>query len=121
TGGGVAITSGATQDLSGVNTYTGATTIAALSTLTLSGNGSIASSSGVNLTGTNTYTGGTTINAGLINFNSLGNFGSGNITLNGGGLQWASGNTTDVSSRLVMGAGGATFDTGGNNITLSGS
>src|SRR5690606_35497128 len=42
------------------------------------------------LTGTNTYSGGTNINGGLVNFNALSNFGSGTITLNGGGLQWAS-------------------------------
>ena len=40
------------------------------------------------------------------------------VTLNGGGLQWAAGTTTDISSRLVLGAAGATFDTGGSNITF---
>jgi outer membrane autotransporter protein len=72
------------------------------------------------LTNTNTYGGGTTINGGLINFNSDGNFGSGNITLNGGGLQWATGNTFDISSRLnAFAAGGATFDTNSNDVTLA--
>ena len=70
------------------------------------------------LTGTNTYSGGTTITGGLINFAALNNFGTGTITLNGGGLQWAAGTTTDISSRLVLGAAGATFDTGGNNVTF---
>ena len=37
----------------------------------------------------NDYTGGTTIIDGLVNFNKVENFGSGQITLNGGGLQWA--------------------------------
>ena len=41
------------------------------------------------------------------------------VTLNGGGLQWAAGTTTDISSRLVLGAGGGTFDTGGNNVTFA--
>ena len=73
------------------------------------------------LTGANTYTGGTTIIGGLINFNSLANFGTGMVTLNGGGLQWAVGNTVDVSGILnPFGSGGATLDTNGNNVTLAG-
>ena len=71
------------------------------------------------LTGNNLYSGGTQIQGGLINFSALNNFGTGNITLNGGGLQWASGNTLDVSSRLVLGSGGGTFDTNGNNVTFA--
>ncbi|MBL6618500.1 MAG: autotransporter domain-containing protein [Reyranella sp.] len=72
------------------------------------------------LTGANTYAGGTTINGGLINFAAANNFGTGAITLNGGGLQWATGNTTDISSRLApLGAAGGVFDTNGNNVTLA--
>lgn len=72
------------------------------------------------LTEANTYSGGTTINAGLIGFSNNGNLGSGNVTLNGGGLQWAAGNTTDISSRLnALGVNGGTFDTNGNNVTLA--
>ncbi|MBI2739765.1 MAG: autotransporter-associated beta strand repeat-containing protein [Rhodospirillales bacterium] len=72
------------------------------------------------LTGVNTYTGGTTVTGGLINFSAGTNLGTGSITLNGGGLQWATGNTTDISSRLAaLGAGGGTFDTNGNNVTLA--
>jgi autotransporter-associated beta strand protein len=72
------------------------------------------------LSGTNTYSGGTTVNAGLINFNSASNFGSGLITVNGGGLQWATGTTTDISSKLAaFGSNGATFDTNGNTVTLA--
>jgi outer membrane autotransporter protein len=191
TGGGVTIAAGAFgQDLRGVNTYTGATTIMAGGLLTLSNNGSIAQSSGVTLAGAgaqfdisaangartikdlsgvagstvqlgsnfltvgtansttfagilddssnpggglikqgigtltlsanNTFSGGTTVNAGLINFNSAGNFGTGTITLNGGGLQWAVGNTTDISGQLApLGAGGGTLDTNGNSVTLA--
>jgi autotransporter-associated beta strand protein len=73
------------------------------------------------LTGTNTYTGGTVINTGgLVNFATGANLGTGNITLSGGGLQWATGNTTDISSRLnALGVNGGTFDTNGNNVTLA--
>ena len=71
------------------------------------------------LTGTNTYTGGMTINGGLINFSAAANLGTGTITLNGGGLQWASGNSLDISPRLAaLGSGGGTFDTNGNNVTF---
>jgi autotransporter-associated beta strand protein len=54
------------------------------------------------LTGDNGYTGGTTIEGGFINFNSADNFETtGQITLNGGGLQWAAGTATDISGRLA--------------------
>ena len=57
---------------------------------------------------------------GLINFNAASNFGTGPITLNGGGLQWAAGNSFDISGRLAtIGGGGAAFDTNGNNVTLA--
>jgi uncharacterized protein with beta-barrel porin domain len=72
------------------------------------------------LTAASSYTGGTTVTGGLINFNAANNFGSGAINLNGGGLQWATGNTTDISGRLAaFGSGGATFDTNGNNVTFA--
>ena len=43
-----------------------------------------------------------TVSGGLINFNSVNNFGTDNITLDGGGLQWANENTTDISNILNM-------------------
>ncbi len=56
---------------------------------------------------------------GLINFMS-GGLGTGTITVNGGGLQWATGNTSDVSAQLAaIGPGGATFDTNGNNVSFA--
>jgi len=71
------------------------------------------------LTGANSYTGSTRITGGLISFTGSGNFGSGNITLNGGGLQWAAGTTTDISARLdPIGSAGGVFDTNGNNVLL---
>ncbi|NKJ47373.1 hypothetical protein CIC12_11580, partial [Burkholderia sp. SG-MS1] len=72
------------------------------------------------LSAANTYSGGTLVTGGLINFSAAGNFGSGQITLNGGGLQWATGTATDISSRLAaLGADGGTLDTNGNNVTLA--
>lgn len=72
------------------------------------------------LSSTSTYSGPTTVNGGLINFAASADLGSGQITLNGGGLQWASGNVTDISSRLnPLGSNGGTVDTGTNSFTLS--
>jgi outer membrane autotransporter protein len=72
------------------------------------------------LSAANTYTGGTTVTGGLINFSAASNFGSGTVTLNGGGLQWATGTTTDISGRLAaIGSNGATFDTNGNNVSFA--
>jgi autotransporter-associated beta strand protein len=88
----------------------------------ISGAGVVQQSGGgiLTLTGANTYTGGTTIGSGLINFASAASFGTGAITLTGGGLQWASGTSTDISSRLAaLGSGGGIFDTNGNAVTLA--
>jgi len=73
------------------------------------------------LTAANTYTGNTTVNAGLIEFNSASALGAATntITLNGGGLRWATGTSTDISSRFAaLGSSGGTLDTNGNNVTL---
>jgi autotransporter-associated beta strand protein len=100
------------------------TNSAASSTLQsiISGSGSLVKKAGgiLTLTSTNAYTGGTIVSGGLINFAAANNFGSGAITLDGGGLQWATGNTGDISSRLAPpGAGGSTFDTNGNNLSFA--
>jgi autotransporter-associated beta strand protein len=68
----------------------------------------------------NGYLGDTSIRGGLVGFSSANGLGTGQVTLDGGGLQWLPGNTADISSRLnAIGAGGATFDTHGNNVTLA--
>jgi len=59
---------------------------------------------------------------GLANCAADADFGSGEVTLDGGGLQWATGTTSDISPQLgPLGAGGATFDTNGNDVTLASS
>ena len=69
----------------------------------------------------NAYTGGTNINAGTLDFanGAL----PGNITFGGGTLQWAAGNTQDVSGQIQAIPSGvtATFDTQANVLTLAGS
>ena len=83
--------------------------------LTKSGSGLLTLSSA------NTYTGGTRLNEGTLSFanNALGT--SGNITLAGGTLQWATGNTQNIGSRMVLVPGAvATLDTNGNNVSLTG-
>jgi outer membrane autotransporter protein len=105
--------SGGTFDTNG-NNVTVASVISGAGALTKQGNGILT------LTANNSYAGGTTVTGGLINFNSASNFGSSMVTLSGGGLQWASGSTADISSKLApLGAGGGIFDTNGNNVTFA--
>ena len=74
----------------------------------------------LNLAGTDTYGAGATLSGGTLSFgdNSLG---TGQIVFAGGTLQWAPGNTRDVSSRfLAIGSGEtAVLDTNGNEVTLA--
>ncbi len=78
------------------------------------------------LTGTNTYAGATTISGGVLSFAasalSLSNTTNNKIIFTGssGTLQWASGNTQDISANLTALTAGqtATLDTNGNNVTL---
>ena len=73
------------------DTLTLAADISGAGTLSKAGAGTLI------LTGNNSYAGGTTITGGFINFNSATSFGTGPITIDGGGLQWATGNTADIS------------------------
>jgi autotransporter-associated beta strand protein/YVTN family beta-propeller protein len=133
------VASGATLDLNGFNQSIGSLAGAGFVTLgtatlatgndntsttfsgVISGTGGLAKigTGTLTLTGNNAYSGGTTVSGGLINFSAAGNLGSGMITLAGGGLQWAAGTSTDISSRLVLGAGGGTIDTNGNNVSFA--
>ncbi len=50
----------------------------------------------------------------------MSNLGSGPISFDGGTLQYAAGNTADISTRSVtIGAGGAGIDVGQNNVTFA--
>jgi autotransporter-associated beta strand protein len=78
------------------------------------------------LAGINTFAANLNLNGGLVRFSTLntglaGSLGIVNrINLDGGGLQWAAGNTADISTRTVtILSGGATLDVGANNITFA--
>ena len=74
------------------------------------------------LSGSNTYTGGTLLGSGTLNFTAHAlPAGSNSITFSGGVLQWAAGNTQDVSAGFAPIAAGqsANIDTNGNNVTFA--
>jgi pectate lyase len=75
--------------------------------------------------GINTFPAVLNLNDGLLRFSTLatnlaGSLGAGSvINFDGGGLQWAPGNTADLSARTVrINSGGATLDVGANNVTF---
>ena len=67
----------------------------------------------------NIYAGGTTLTGGVLNF-STSALGTGSITFNGGTLQYAAGNTQDVSAAIAAIAAGqaAAIDTNGNTVAF---
>ncbi|MEZ0277355.1 MAG: autotransporter-associated beta strand repeat-containing protein, partial [Roseimicrobium sp.] len=79
------------------------------------------------VTGTNTFGGSVQINAGILEFSTASNLGVGNLIVfntvanNTGRLRFASGNTTDISTRTLrfLGAGNALVDTNGNNVIFA--
>jgi len=72
------------------------------------------------LNGANSFPGSFNFEGGLVRFGNAGNLGTTNLAFDGGGLQWAGGNTTDISGTPVLiKSGGATFDVGANNVSFS--
>lgn len=72
------------------------------------------------LTQPSTYSGGTTLTQGTLEFVNDGLGTTGSVTMNGAILRWATGNTQDLSSRIVMvNAKAAAFSTNGNNVTFA--
>ena len=107
-----------------------AASVSASKNYTLSGSGSIsgvgslrkAGSGTLTVSTLNTFTGGTFVNGGILNFSTLGNLGAASspIFFGGGTLQYASGNTADISTRTVtFNTGDGTIDTAGNSVVLA--
>ena len=70
--------------------------------------------------GSNSYSGGTLVSGGSLNFVN-GALGSGNILFTSGTLQYATGNTQDLSSRFANSTGAMVIDTNGNSVTYNSS
>ena len=106
--------SGGSVVLQGVNTYTGATTIASGTTLTLSGAGSIASSSGVAVDGTFNISG-VTGGASIKDLRGAGTVALGSQTLTLANAVNAT--PTDYFTGVLQGAGGLTVAAGSETLT----
>jgi len=112
--GAVAIESGAFVDFNRSNSYTCSNVISGAGKVRNIGAGPVI------LTGANTYTGGTDIVAGTLGFASGGLGSSGSITFTAGAtLRWYSGNTQDVSSRIVLADGTDTIEIDNGNVTFA--
>ena len=72
------------------------------------------------LSGANTFGGNVSLSGGQTTFTS-GSLGAGtNLALNNAGLIYATGNTNDITAKTVtLGAGTATINTNGNNVTFA--
>ena len=115
----IALTNNASTAISlTVGTNNASTTYAGV----LSGSGSLSKTgSGIlTLSANNTYTGATTLAAGTISINRAAALGtSGNITFGGGALQYGTGITADLSSRIKNSTSTILIDTNSNNATFS--
>ena len=105
-----------------------AATVDVGATLTLSGvvsgvGGLSKAGSGVlDLTAHNTFSGSVSVVGGTLGFAYADGLGSGSLTLSGGALRYDTGNTADISGKVVtFGLDGATVNTNGNNVTFANS
>jgi autotransporter-associated beta strand protein len=95
-------------------TISGAGGIGGPGPLTKSGSGTLT------LGAINSFSGGLYLNGGVLSFSTVANLGGGAVNFSGGTLQFAPGNTGDISvGTVTFDAGGATIDDGGNAITLA--
>jgi autotransporter-associated beta strand protein len=107
----------------GVGSITTTGSITTNITASISGNGSSgltkAGTGTLILSGSNSYTGTTTLNADIITMGNADALGSnGNITFSGGSLQYGSGITQDISSRIRNSGSAIIVDTNNNNVTF---
>ena len=105
-GGGTLIQTAGATTLSGANSSTGG--------MAVNGGALVLSN------GANSFSGGVQLNGGTLNF-VPGALAGNAIACNGGALEWAGGNTQDVSSQIdISGAGQTAYlDTNGNNVAFA--
>lgn len=110
------ITNNATLTFSRSNTITQGTDFPAIT-----GTGTViqAGSGTTILSSDNSYSGETRINAGTVRLGHANGFGSGNVRSSGGGMQYATGITADVSSKIKNSGSTIVIDTNGNNVTFA--
>ena len=118
----VNFTGNATIDTAG-NTVTFANSIGngGVGNFTKTGTGTLVLAATDNYTGNTTVQGSNATVASVLNFSSMASLGSGSvINISNGTLQYASGNTADITARTVNTSGTlATIDFNGNNVTFA--
>jgi len=117
---GTAIYAGAIVN-NGTLTHSGAGSLSANGQISGSGSVSLTGAGILSLAGNNSFSGGITLDAGTLVANQANALGStGTISFGGGTLQYGTGISSDISSRIGMGAGQALrIDTNGNTVTYA--